>query len=65
MFVGHFAVALAGKMGRAPRVARHARPRGPAWTDVIWAVLVAAGIEQVAIDPSFQLDPVRAYSFKA
>ena len=53
MFVGHYAASLAAKA---------AEPRAPLWTyvigaqflDVGWAILVAAGVEKVRVDPSLQ-----------
>ena len=50
MFVGHFAVAFAAKRV-APRASLALLILAAQLADVIWPVLVAAGVEQVRIDP--------------
>ncbi len=56
MFVGHFGVALAAKAFDRPREA----PRSPSlgtfvmaaqWLDLVWPVLVLAGVERVRVAP--------------
>jgi hypothetical protein len=50
MFIGHFALGLAAKR-MVPRVSLAVLFAAVAWADLVWPVLVAAGIEQVRIDP--------------
>ncbi len=50
MFIGHFGVAFAGKK-IAPRAPLAALFMAALFADVLWPVLVAAGIEQVRIVP--------------
>jgi hypothetical protein len=50
MFIGHFAVAFAGKKA-APRVSLPALLLAALFADVLWPVLVAVGAEEVRIAP--------------
>jgi hypothetical protein len=50
MFIGHVALALAAKKV-TPRVSLAMLLIAAQWADVLWPVLVGAGIEQVRIDP--------------
>jgi hypothetical protein len=50
MFVGHFALGFAAKRA-APRVSLAALFAAAQLPDLVWPVLVAAGIERVRIDP--------------
>ncbi|MEO8192218.1 MAG: metal-dependent hydrolase [Gemmatimonadales bacterium] len=50
MFIGHFAVGLAGKKA-APRASLAALWLAALFADVLWPVLVAVGAEQVRIAP--------------
>jgi hypothetical protein len=50
MFVGHFAVAIGGKRA-APRVSLGTLILAAQWLDLLWPVLVLAGIEHVRIAP--------------
>jgi hypothetical protein len=50
MFVGHFALGFAAKRA-APRVSLAALFAAAQLPDLLWPVLVAAGIERVRIDP--------------
>ena len=50
MFIGHAAVALAAKP-LAPRVSLAWLLAAAYWVDMVWPVLLLAGIEQVRIDP--------------
>ena len=50
MFIGHFALAFAGKRV-APRASLGVLFAGAQLADLLWPVLVALGIEQVRIDP--------------
>lgn len=50
MFIGHFAVAFAGKRA-APRASLAALLLGALFADVLWPVLVAVGAEEVRIVP--------------
>jgi len=50
MFIGHFALGFAAKRV-APGVSLGVLFTAVAWADVVWPVLLAAGIEQVIIEP--------------
>ena len=50
MFIGHFAVAFAGKKA-APRVSLAALLLAALFADVLWPILVAVGAEEVRIAP--------------
>src|SRR5688500_19358085 len=50
MFIGHFAVAFAGKRF-APQLSLPALLLAPLFADILWPVLVAVGAEEVRIDP--------------
>ena len=50
MFIGHAAVALAAKP-LAPRVNLALLLAAAFWIDMVWPVLLLAGVEQVNIDP--------------
>ncbi|HEV8097472.1 MAG TPA: hypothetical protein VGP71_17220 [Burkholderiales bacterium] len=50
MFIGHAALALAAKP-LAPRVSLALLLAATYWLDMVWPVLLLAGIEQVRIDP--------------
>jgi hypothetical protein len=50
MFIGHFALGFAAKRA-TPRVSLAALFGAAQFADLLWPVLVAAGIEQVRIDP--------------
>jgi hypothetical protein len=50
MFIGHFALGFAAKRA-APRVSLAILFAAAQWADLLWPVLVAAGFEQVRIDP--------------
>src|SRR6185503_12636442 len=50
MFIGHFALSFAAKRA-VPRVNLATLFAAAALPDLIWPVLVAAGVEQVRIDP--------------
>jgi hypothetical protein len=50
MFVGHFALGFAAKRA-VPRVSLGVLFAAAQFADLLWPVLVAAGLEQVAIDP--------------
>lgn len=50
MFVGHFGVAFAAKR-LAPRTSLGVLVAAAAFLDLVWPVLVLAGVEQVRIDP--------------
>jgi hypothetical protein len=50
MFIGHFAVAFAGKKA-APRVSLAALLLAALFADVLWPILVAIGAEEVRIVP--------------
>ena len=50
MFIGHFALGFAAKRA-APRVSLGILFIAAQLADIVWPVLVAAGIEQVRIDP--------------
>ncbi len=50
MFIGHVAVALAAKP-LAPRVNLALLLAAAFWIDMVWPVLLLAGVEQVRIDP--------------
>jgi len=50
MFIGHFALGLAAKP-QAPRVSLAMLFAAAQLADLVWPVLVAAGVEQVRIDP--------------
>jgi hypothetical protein len=50
MFIGHVALALAAKRV-TPRVSLAMLLIAAQWADVLWPVLVGAGIEQVRIEP--------------
>lgn len=50
MFIGHFAVGLAAKPA-APRVPLPWLLFAPNFLDVVWPVLVLAGVEQATIEP--------------
>ena len=50
MFIGHAAVALAAKP-LAPRVSLAWLLAAAYWVDMVWPVLLLAGVEQVKIDP--------------
>lgn len=50
MFIGHVALALAAKKV-TPRVSLAMLVIAAQWADIVWPVLVGAGIEQVRIDP--------------
>ncbi len=50
MFIGHFAVGMAGKRA-APRVSLPALFVAATFADILWPVLVAGGIETVRIVP--------------
>ena len=50
MFIGHVALALAAKKV-TPRVSLAMLVIAAQWADILWPVLVGAGIEQVRIDP--------------
>lgn len=50
MFIGHFALAFAAKQ-TTPRVSLAMLFLAAQWADVLWPALVAAGVEQVRIEP--------------
>ena len=50
MFIGHAAVALAAKP-LAPRVSLAWLLAAAYWVDMVWPLLLLAGVEQVAIEP--------------
>lgn len=50
MFVGHAAVALAGKT-RVPTISLGLLLAAAFWLDLVWPVLVLAGLEVVRVDP--------------
>ena len=50
MFIGHFAAGFALKRA-APRVSLVTLCAAAQWPDIVWPVLVAAGVERVAIAP--------------
>lgn len=50
MFIGHAALALAAKP-LVPRVSLAALLVATYWLDIVWPVLLLAGVEQVRIDP--------------
>src|SRR5438552_173444 len=50
MFIGHFALGFAGKRA-APRISLAVLFIAVQWADLLWPVLLAAGLEQVRIDP--------------
>jgi len=50
MFVGHFAVALAAKRA-APKTSLGVLFASAQWADLLWPLLLFAGIEEVRIDP--------------
>ena len=50
MFIGHAAVALMGKT-RAPRVSLGVFVAAAFWLDLLWPLLLMAGLEVVRIDP--------------
>jgi len=50
MFIGHFAVGFAAKKC-APRTSLAVLIGAALWPDVVWPVLVLAGVERVRIDP--------------
>jgi hypothetical protein len=50
MFIGHFALGFAAKRA-APRVSLAALCAAAQTADLLWPIFVAAGIEQVRIDP--------------
>ncbi len=50
MFIGHFALGMAGKRA-APKVSLPVLFLAAQFADMLWPVLVAAGIETVKIDP--------------
>src|ERR1700730_14161852 len=50
MFIGHFALGLAAKP-QAPRVSLAMLFAAAQFADLLWPVLVAAGLEHVRIDP--------------
>ena len=54
MFIGHFAVAFAGKKA-APRVSLAALLLAALFADVLWPILVAVGAEEVRIAPGATL----------
>src|SRR5262252_3801051 len=50
MFLGHFALGLAAKKA-APRVSLAALFAAAQFADLLWPILVAAGVEHVRLDP--------------
>jgi hypothetical protein len=50
MFIGHFALGFAAKRV-VPRVSLAVLFTAVAWADLVWPVLVAAGVEHVRIEP--------------
>ena len=50
MFIGHFAVAFAGKLA-APQASLGALTAAALLPDLLWPILVMAGVEQVRVDP--------------
>jgi hypothetical protein len=54
MFVGHFAVGLAGKRV-APKVSLGTLVLAAAFSDVLWIAFFATGIEQVVIQPGLMV----------
>ena len=50
MFVGHIAVSLAAKRA-APRTSLGTLVAAAVWIDLVWPVLLLAGVERVRIDP--------------
>ena len=54
MFVGHFAVGLAAK-SLAPKVSLGTLILAAAFSDVLWILFFAAGIEQVVIQPGIMV----------
>jgi hypothetical protein len=50
MFIGHFAVALAAKR-LAPRTSLGALTLAAQLTDLVWPILLLAGLERVEVDP--------------
>ena len=52
MFIGHFALGFAAKPA-VPRVSLAALLLASLFADVLWPVLVLAGLEQVRIVPGF------------
>ncbi len=50
MFVGHIGVALAAKRA-APRTSLGTLVAAAVWIDLVWPVLLLAGVERVRIDP--------------
>ncbi len=50
MFVGHIGVALAAKRA-APRTSLGTLVAAAVWLDLVWPVLLLAGVERVRIDP--------------
>jgi hypothetical protein len=65
MFVGHFGVALAGRAiapgtqgGRGPSLGTYLL--AAQWLDLVWPVLVLAGVERVAVEPgNTKVTPLR------
>lgn len=50
MFIGHFGLALAAKP-LAPRTSLGTLGAAAQWVDLVWPVLILAGIERVRVDP--------------
>src|SRR6185436_3287692 len=62
MFIGHFAVAF-GLKRAAPQVNLGVAVLAAAFLDVVWPVLVAAGVEVVKIDPDAAFSHLRFVSY--
>ena len=63
MFIGHFGVGLAAKRA-APRLSLGILFIAGLFADVLWPVLVALGIEQVAIVPGItEMTPLEFISY--
>jgi membrane-bound metal-dependent hydrolase YbcI (DUF457 family) len=63
MFIGHFAVGLAGR-GLTPRVSLGTWFLSVQWLDLIWPLLLLAGLEHVRIDPgNTAMTPLDFYDY--
>ena len=63
MFIGHFAVGLAGRR-LTPRVSLGTWFLSVQWLDLVWPILLLAGLEHVRIDPgNTALTPLDFYDY--
>src|SRR5258706_12032508 len=63
MFVGHFALGFAAKRA-TPRISLALLFLAAQFADLLWPLLVAAGIEQVAIEPGItKVTPLNFISY--